>query len=285
MFPPSVLGRKEMIASMIRGIRMRIRIGIALVAALATVGIAAGCGGDNENKYGLITEGTLTVGSDIPYPPFEFGRAPNYKGIDIELVEGIAKQLDLTVEWQDTSFDTIFRDVAQGKFDMVASSTTITPERLKEVDFSDPYFLADQSLMVKKGGDIKTVDDVAGQVVGAQKGTTGAAYAEDQTDASTVRTYPEITDAFNALQAGQVSAVINDCPISKYAEKSKPDLQVVEALPTGEKYGFAFQKGSTDLEDAVNGALADLKKNGTYNQIFRKYLAAQPCRELPGASG
>jgi polar amino acid transport system substrate-binding protein len=269
---------------MIRGTRTR--IGIALVVALATVGIAAGCGGGgSENKYGVITSGTLTVGSDIPYPPFEFGSPPNYKGIDIELVDAIAKQLDLKVEWDDTSFDTIFRDVAQGKFDMVASSTTITPERQKEVDFSDPYFLADQSLMVKKGSGITNVNDIAGQVVGAQKGTTGAAYAEDQTDASTVRTYPEIADAFNALEAGQVSAVINDCPISKYAEKSKPDLQVVRALPTGEKYGFAFQKGSTELEDAVNGALADLKKNGTYNKIFTKYLAKQPCRELPGASG
>jgi polar amino acid transport system substrate-binding protein len=268
---------------MIRGTRTR--IGVALAVALATVGIAAGCGGGgSENKYGLITEGTLTVGSDIPYPPTEFGRAPDYKGIDIELVDAIAKQLDLNVEWQDTSFDTIFRDLAQGKFDMVASATTITPERQKEVDFSDPYFLADQSLMVKTGGSIKTVKDVAGQVVGAQKGTTGAAYAEDQTDASTVRTYPEIADAFNALESGQISAVINDCPISKYAEKSYSDLQVIEALPTGEKYGFAFQKGSTALEDAVNNALAELKKDGTYSKIFDKWLGNQPCRKLPGAT-
>jgi polar amino acid transport system substrate-binding protein len=268
---------------MTRGTRMRLVV--ALVVALATGGVAAGCGGGNgDNKYGLITEGTLTVGSDIPYPPFEFGRSPDYKGIDVDLVDAIAKQLDLTVAWKDTSFDTIFRDVAQGKFDMVASSTTITPERKKEVDFSDPYFLADQSLMVKNGSSIKGIDDVAGQTVGAQKGTTGAAYAEDETNASSVRTYSEIADAFNALEAGQVEAVINDCPISKYAESSYADLQVIEALPTGEQYGFAFQKGKTELEDAVNGALADIKENGTYNQIFTKYLAKQPCRELPGAT-
>jgi polar amino acid transport system substrate-binding protein len=120
--------------------------------------------------------------------------------------------------------------------------------------------------------------------VGAQKGTTGEAYANDHTDASSVRGYPEIADAFNALEAGQVAAVINDCPISKYAENSKPDLQVVAAIPTGEKYGFAFQKGSTELEDAVNGALDDVKADGTYDKIFTKYLGNQPCRELPGAT-
>jgi polar amino acid transport system substrate-binding protein len=262
------------------------RLALALVAALATIGIAAGCGGGgSSNKYGLITDGTLTVGSDIPYPPTEFGRAPDYKGIDIELVDAIATKLGLQVSWQDTSFTTIFRDLAQGKFDMVASATTITPERQKEVDFSNPYFLADQSLMVKKGSGITNASQIAGKVVGAQKGTTGAAYAEDHTDASSVRTYPEIDDAFNALEAGQITAVINDCPISKYAEKSKPDLQVVEALPTGEKYGFAFQKGNTALEDAVNNGLAEVKKDGTYTKIFDKYLGNQPCRKLPGASG
>jgi polar amino acid transport system substrate-binding protein len=273
-----------MIETMVRG--ARIRLVIALVVALATVGIAAGCGGDNggDNEFGLIQEGTLTVGSDIPYAPFEFGNQPPYKGIDIDLVNEIAKRLDLKPDVVDTPFDTIFRDLAQGKFDMVASSTTITPERQKEVDFSDPYALADQSLMVKKGSTIKSADDLAGTTVGAQKATTGAAYAEDETDASTVRTYGEIADAFNALEAGQVEAVINDCPISKYAEKSYPDLQVVAALPTGENYGFAFQKGSTDLEDAVNEQIVKIKEDGTYDRIFTKYLAREPCRELPGAS-
>jgi len=270
---------------MIRGTRMR--IGIALVVALATAGIAAGCGDDDGDgsKYGLIKEGTLTVGSDIPYAPFEFGRAPDYKGIDIDVVEEIGKRLDLQVEWKDTLFDTIFRDLAQGKFDMVASSTTITPERAKEVDFSDPYSIADQSLMVKRGSSIKTVDDFAGEVVGAQRGTTGAAYAEDETDAATVRAYPGIEDAFNALQAGQISAVINDCPISKYAERSKPDLQVVQALPTGEEYGFAFQKGSTALQDAVNGALSEIQEDGTFTRIFESYLAEEPCENIATAGG
>jgi polar amino acid transport system substrate-binding protein len=258
---------------------------LALLGVLAIAIIAAGCGGDdNESTSGGKVEtkesGKLIVGSDIPYPPFEQGRAPNYEGIDIELVDAIAKDLNLDVEFVDTSFDTIFRDLAAGKFDMVASSTTITPEREKTVDFSDPYFPADQSLMVKKGSDIKTIDDVSGQIVGAQKGTTGADFAENETDAKTVRTYAEIDDAFNALAAGQVEAVINDCPISKYAERSKPDLQVIEALTTDEQYGFAFQKGSTGLEDSVNESLKKLEDDGTYDKIVAKWLGNEPCKSV-----
>jgi ABC-type amino acid transport substrate-binding protein len=250
---------------------------MALVLAFA--GTAAGCGGGGGGGGGK----TLVVGSDIPYEPFEFGRAPDYKGIDIDLVREIARRIDRPVKFQDTSFDTIFRDLAAGKFDMVASASTITAERKKEVDFSDPYAFADQSLMVKKGSPIKTVNDVAGKVVGAQSATTGADYAKTKTKASSVRTYPEIGDAFNALQNGQVQAVINDCPISKYAERSKPDLTVIERLPTGEHYGFAFKKGSTALENDVNKALAEIIKDGTYDKIYSKYLGKEPCKGIASA--
>src|SRR5918994_2469363 len=138
---------------------MRLRLtAVAAVLAIAAVGVGAGCGGDDDDNGGgttaaegqlnTIESGKLIVGSDIPYAPFELGREPNYTGLDIDLVNEIGKRLGLTVEIQDTSFDTIFRDLAQGKFDMVASATTITPEREKTVDFSNPYFEAEQSLMV-----------------------------------------------------------------------------------------------------------------------------------------
>jgi polar amino acid transport system substrate-binding protein len=267
-----------------------------LLAALATAALvlfAAGCDGDDDETttgttatagaIETIEPGVLTVGSDIPYAPMEFGRAPDYKGIDIDLAREIAERLDLELKVVDTSFDTITRDVSAGKFDMVASATTITPERQQEVDFSDPYFLADQSLMVKKDSDIKTIDDVSGEVVGAQKGTTGADYANEETDATTVRTYGEIDDAFNALQAGQVEAVINDCPVSKYAERSKPELQVIERIPTEEEYGFMFKKGSDALIGQVNGALAEIQEDGTYDEIFDEYLGTDPCESITAA--
>jgi polar amino acid transport system substrate-binding protein len=259
------------------------------VALLLLTAIAAGCGGDDEEQGGAppaaqgvetISEGKLTVGSDIPYAPFEFGRAPDYKGFDVELVREIAKRLKLEVEFVKAPFDTIFRNLAQGKFDLVASSTTITEERKRTVDFSAPYFAADQSLMVKKGGDVATLEDLKGQVIGAQIGTTGADYAKEEIDAETVRTYDLIDDAFKALQTGQIAGVINDCPVSKYAERSKPDLRVVRAIKTGESYGFALAKESDELRQAVNGALDEIKRDGTYERIFGKWFGSDPCRSI-----
>jgi ABC-type amino acid transport substrate-binding protein len=273
---------------------MKTRVGgrSALIALLlllvATLG-AAGCGDDNNDnktstsKLDTITAGKLKVGSDIPYKPFEFGRAPNYQGFDVDVVTETAKKFGLEAQFVKTPFDTIFRNLAQGKFDMVASATTITPEREKEVDFSDPYFPADQSLMVKKGSDITTVDDLKGQVIGAQLGTTGADYAKNKTGAATVRTYDLIDDAFNALEAGQVKAVINDCPVSKYAERAHQNLAVVRAIPTHERYGFAFPSGSDALRTAFNKALAETKKDGTLASTQKKWLGADPCKGLPGS--
>jgi ABC-type amino acid transport substrate-binding protein len=220
------------------------------------------------------------VGSYIPYTPFEFGKPP-YKGLDVDVVNQIARRLRLRAEFHKTPFDTIFRNLAQGKYDMVASASTITAERKKEVDFSDPYFPADQSLMVKKGSDIKTVADLKGKTVGAQLGTTGADYAKNKTEAKSVRTYDLVDDAFNALGAGQVEAVINDCPVSKYAEKAHPNLVVVSAIPTNELYGFAFPKGSDALREAFNNELKKIKDDGTVKKIADKWLGSQPCKSLP----
>jgi polar amino acid transport system substrate-binding protein len=260
----------------------------ALLTLLTAVPITAGCGGDDskDNKsteLTTITQGKLKVGSDIPYPPFEFGKAPNYQGFDPDLVGEIAKKLDLEASFVKTPFDTIFRNLAQGRFDMVASATTISAEREKEVDFSDPYFPADQSLMVKRGSDIKTVDDLKGKVIGAQLGTTGATYAKDKTESKSVRTYDLIDDAFKALEAGQVEAVINDCPVSKYAERAHDNLVVVRAIQTNEQYGFAFAQGSDALREAFNKELAKIREDGKLAEISRKWLGTDPCK-LEGAS-
>jgi ABC-type amino acid transport substrate-binding protein len=264
---------------------------LALLAFLVAALVATGCGGDDDEgqpaagELKTIEQGKLKVGSDIPYKPFEFGRAPDYEGFDIDIVNDVAKRIDLEVEIVKTPFDPIFRNLAQGRFDMVASSTTITPERERTVDFSIPYFPADQSLAVKKGSDIRTVDDVDGEVVGAQLGTTGADYAKDETKAESVRTYDLIDDAYKALQAGQVAAVITDFPVSKYAEREKPELQVVETIPTGEQYGLGFAKESDALREAVNDALNEMKGDGTYTKIYRKWFEVDPPESILKTDG
>jgi polar amino acid transport system substrate-binding protein len=278
---------------MIRGTRTR--LAIALVAALATAGIAVGCGGggssttsasgSGSNDLGVLTPGTLTIGSDIPYPPFEQGKPPDYTGFDVDLMDAIAQKLNLQPKWVDTAFGTIFSDEQAGKFDIVASSTTITPARSKKVTFSKPYFDADQSLMVQKGSDLQSTSDITSDTaIAVQEGTTGQDYAEKKTDAQ-VQAFPAIGTAFNALQAGQVDGVINDFAVSAFALKKYPQLDVVQTISTDEHYGFPMQQQNTALQNAVNGALTDLIADGTYQKIYMKWFSGEkpPKEFLPSS--
>lgn len=261
---------------------MRFRV-VAVAAALAigVMALGAGCGGDDDdngggggNDLGLIKAGQLLVGTDTPFPPFEIGQPPNISGYDIEVVNAVAKDLGLQVTYQDTSFDTIFRDTAQGKFDMAVAASTITAEREQTVDFSDPYYKANQSLMVTTGSDIRTVDDLGGATVGAQDGTTGEDYANDETDASQVRGFPEGPDAINALRAGQVDAVIIDQPVAVDAVESLGggDIEIAQEIVTSELYGLAFAQDKDALREAVNDALKKLKEDGTIEDLYARYF-------------
>ena len=256
----------------------RIPVILALVALIASATVVTACSSDSDSGGGsvdseLIQSGTLTVGSDIPFPPFEFGKAPDYKGFDIDLVTEIAKDLDLKLNVQDTSFDTIFTDVAQGKFDMVASASTITPERQQTVNFSDPYYEAEQALVVPPGSDISSVDDLSGVTVGAQDGTTGEAYANDDTDASEVRGYPNGPAAIDAVKTGQVEATIIDQPVAQDAlDKGQTGFEIATLIPTGELYGFAFAKKNTALLDEVNKILEEMKKDGRLDSVYQKWF-------------
>ena len=141
----------------------------------------------------------------------EFGKTKTeFKGFDVELVEAIGKKIGRTPEFQDTSFDTIFTDLAQGKFEMVASATTITDEREETVDFTNPYYLPSaQSIVVTTGTKgIESEKDLEGKIVGVQQGTTGEEYVEEEIKTKELRTYPQGPDTFPALEAGTIEAVV-----------------------------------------------------------------------------
>ena len=158
-------------------------IPLVALAVLAIAAFAAGCGSsDDDTTGGGGSGGTLTVGSDIPYPPFEQGKPGSYTGYDIELMEAIAGKLGRTAEFQDTSFDTIFRDLAQGRFEAVASATTITDDREETVDFTNPYYFSEQAILVKEGSEIDSVEKLSGTTVGVQQGTTGEEFVEEKVD-------------------------------------------------------------------------------------------------------
>lgn len=265
--------------------KTRLRTLLVLVIGLiAAVGIAA-CGSDDSSTtgsdttasgggsadLGLIEDGTLIVGSDIPFPPFEQGDAPDYEGFDIDLINAIGDNLGLTVQIEDAPFDLLLQG-GGGQFDLAIAATTITPARENRVDFSDPYYLASQALLVRTDGDVQTVEDLSGKIVGVQDGTTGETYAKDNTDASEVRPFPEIDDAYNALEVGQVDAVINDQPSAQDAADKKEGLEVIDTFPTDELYGVILPQGTDALREAVNGALVTIKEDGSLNELYQKWF-------------
>lgn len=249
--------------------------------------IVVGCGSSSDTTGSSSSSGgsggePLTVGSDIPYPPFEQGKSPNYEGFDIELMEAIGEKIGRSPEFQDTSFETIFRDVAQGKFEAVISAATITEEREKEVAFSDPYYLSEQAILVKEGSDVGGLEDLEGKTVAAQQGTTGLELGKEKANAGELRPYPEGPDAINALKAGTVEAVIIDAPVAQNAVEEEGGVEISEKVPTEETYGIAVAKDNTELLKEINEGLAEVISDGTYKTIYQKWFHLEPPKEFLG---
>jgi ABC-type amino acid transport substrate-binding protein len=249
-----------------------------LMAALAACGGGGGSGGGGGGGE------DITVASDIAYPPFEFERDGEPVGFDIDLMNEIGKRAGFTPEYQNVGFDGIIGGLANNQYDAVISAMTITPERAERIDFSDPYFNADQSLLVPSDSDIGSVGEIGDATVGVQIGTTGEIKAnefEEQGDITgEIRTFDTIEDAFAALNNGQIDAIINDLPVSQdEVNGSDGALEIVQVIPTGEQYGIAFPKDS-DLRADVNEALQEIKDDGTYEEIYKKWIGRAP-EEIP----
>ncbi|MCB0245934.1 MAG: transporter substrate-binding domain-containing protein, partial [Anaerolineae bacterium] len=229
--------------------------------------------------------GTIKVGTNAEYPPFEsVDENGNVIGFDIDIMNAIAKAAGFEVEFVNTRWDGIFVALSSGEFDAVASAATITDERKQAVDFSDPYFNAGQVLVVKKGSDITSVDDLAGKRVGVQLGTTGDIWSSENTQAEVVR-YDEVTLAFQALGNGDVDAIINDAPTSADILKANPEIGgVILGEPfTDEFYGIAVNKNRQDVLKAINEGLAAIRASGEYDQIYNAWLGVPAAAE--GDSG
>ena len=262
-----------------------------LLLALASVAVA-GCGGGSDSTTGggggTSSESgggePLTVGSDIPYPPFEQGKPGNYTGFDIELIEAIGEKIGRTPEVQDTSFETIFRDVQQGKFDAAISAATITEEREKAVDFSNPYYLSEQALLVAEGSPFKELKELEGKTVGVQQGTTGQELAKEEIGGAEIRPFPEGPDAVNALKAGTVEAVVIDAPVAQNAVEKSGGVEIAEKIPTEEEYGIAVAQGETELLEEINQGLKEVQEDGTYKKIYEKWFHLEPPKAIFSAT-
>jgi polar amino acid transport system substrate-binding protein len=258
----------------------------AVLLALASL-VVAGCGDSDDETTAAGGGGggePLTVGSDIPYPPFEQGKAGNYEGFDVELLEAVGKAIGRDVEFEDTSFDTIFLDLSRGNFDVVASAATITDEREKTVDFTNPYYISEQAILVEEGGEIDSVEKLSGANVAVQQGTTGQEFVEEEGDAGQLRKYPQGPDAVSALENGTVEAVVIDIPVAENAVAANEGLEISAAIPTEEEYGFAVKQGETELLEELNEGLEKAIDDGTYAQLYEKWFKHEPPKEIETAT-
>ncbi|MBS1697288.1 MAG: basic amino acid ABC transporter substrate-binding protein [Actinobacteria bacterium] len=267
--------------------RSKIAYGLALAAAatLTLAGCSTGAASDPSasaggTDYGLITAGTITVCSDIPYKPFEYEETAGsgkYTGFDVDLLTAIGDKLGLKTQFQVTNFDTLQSGAAllAGQCDMGASAMTITDERKKNIDFSDGYYDSLQSLLVKADSGIKSINDLSGKNVGVQQGTTGENYAKEHAKGANLVQFSDDGVLWPALQGGQIDAILQDLPVNVQHEKDDPSYKVVETYKTDEEYGFAFAKGKNEtLRKAINEQLKALKDDGEYKKIYDKYFTA-----------
>ncbi|QIN81426.1 transporter substrate-binding domain-containing protein [Rubrobacter tropicus] len=266
--------------SMVKSLFGRV-LPLFVLAAVLSLAVAA-CGGGGGGSQGGGED--VTVASDIAYPPFESEKDGEPVGFDIDLLDEIGKRAGFTPEYQNVTFDGIINGLRNNQYDMAISAMTITPERAERIDFSDPYFNADQSLLVPSDSDIGSVDEIGDATVGVQIGTTGEIKANEFKDrgdiTGEVRTFDTIEDAFAALNNGQIDAIINDLPVSQdEVNGSDGALEIVQVIPTGEQYGIAFPKDS-DLRQDVNEALQEIKDDGTYEEIYKKWIGRAP-KEIP----
>ena len=223
-----------------------------------------------------VNAGKLTMSTNAAFPPYEMTTdSGDFEGIDIEVAGAIAEKLGLELQVDDMDFDAALLAAQNGKSDMVMAGVTVTDERLKVMDFSDTYAEGIQSIIVPEDSDIATVDDLSGKTIGTQRGTTGYIYCTDDFGEDNVIAYDNGLTAVQALNNGQVDAVVIDNAPAKEFVSANPGLKILDTAYAQEDYAIGVAKGNTQLLDAINGALEELQADGTLQAIVDKYITAE----------
>ncbi|MBM7868182.1 transporter substrate-binding domain-containing protein [Heliobacterium gestii] len=273
--------------------------GIALCCTAALLGaLAVGCGGGapagGEKKPAetqtqasgdyiqtIKNRGYLIAGvkNDVPL----FGQlkagADKPEGFEVDIMKELAKKLfgdESKVKLEKVESATRIPMLQNGQIDIVAGTTTITEERKKQVDFSDVYFMAGQSLLVKKDSPIKSVTDLKGKSVSTVRGSTSAKNIREKAPDAKVDEYATYTEAFQALKLGRAEAMTTDNSILMGFATDEPDYVLVGGLFTEEPYGFGFQKGHPEWVKYVNDFMKEMKANGKYDELYKKWFKQDP---------
>ena len=222
-----------------------------------------------------VMAGKLTMATNATFPPYEMTTdSGDIEGIDVDTAKAIAEKLGLELQIDDMDFDAALLSVQQGKADIAMAGITVTDERKAVMAFSDSYATGIQSIIVPEGSDIASPDDLAGKKIGTQRGTTGYIYCTDDFGEDSVVAYDNGLIAVQALNNGQVDAVVIDNAPAKEYVAANPGLKVLETSYAEEDYAIGMNKDNTALVEAVNAALEELKADGTLQSIVDKYITA-----------
>lgn len=257
-----------------------------VLAALTAFG-AAGCAEEAASPTDVdapaaplrtVTDGTLTVAADVPYPPFAY---EDLTGFDLELARAIAAKLDLRPRTEDVPFFDMFDRLAGGEFDIAMAAASISPELEAVINFSQPYFHVRQALVVDpvfRPQIVGTGELGAGDSVAVLDDSTGQAWAREHLEPAGVElpSYPDPDSASEGMAAGVVDALLVDELSALAATSSRPEFAIVETFATGEGFGIAVDPGNPDLLDAVNEALGAVVADGTYDRIYDRYAGSLP---------
>lgn len=227
-------------------------------------------------ELSTVEPGKLIMSTNAAFPPYEMTTdSGEFEGIDIETAQAIADKLGLELLIDDMDFDAALLAVQQGKADMVMAGVTVTDERQNVMDFTDSYATGIQSIIVKEDSDIASVDDLAGKKIGTQRGTTGYLYCSDDFGDENVVAYDNGLTAVQMLNNGQVDCVVIDNAPAKEFIAANPGLKLLDTAYVEESYAIGVGKGNTELKDAINTALEELKADGTLQAIVDKYITAE----------
>lgn len=247
--------------------------------------VLAACGGSSEETAGNEGSDTeekkvYTVATDSNFVPFEF-RNPDtgeMEGFDIELIQALADEAGIKIEFETLEFSGLIAGMESGRFDMGVAGITITEERKEKFDFSDPYYDAGLITVVQtENEEITSMDDLAGKSVATRTGSTSFDYLTEHYPDAEVIPFEGIVEAYMELRSGRVDAVVYDSPNAMYYvnEKSEGTLKTVGDIVEAQQYGITFEQGS-DLVEPINEALAKFKEDGTYDDIYEKWFGERP---------
>ena len=235
--------------------------------------------GGAASEVELVNEGVVTTCTHLPYEPFQFNRDGEVVGFDVDIVDEIAADIGVEQEIVNISFEAIQSGEAlnTNQCDLAAAGMTITETREQNLDFSEPYFDATQALITEAGSGIDSLDDLSGQSLGVQTGTTGQLYAEENApeDVELV-VFEDLALLLEAVRSGQVPAAINDNTVLIDYVADNPELEVTAEFDTGEQYGIGVRTGNEALLEQVNETLDRIREDGTYDEIYQEWFGQTP---------